>query len=298
MKKFSLLLTLSVAFTMTSCMSKKKHIEAVQLLKMDHEKMYTSEADTWRRNLNEAQDEILALRLQLSEQKGENNVLVNLRSELKAKIAQLEGQIENVSSSSQSTQQSLSSTLIDKENEIAALKAKLKNVESVLTRHKAEFTRLSSDIHYAFQEMNYTDFELVSTNESVRLIFPEGLLFRKSKTDRIQKRGVEIMESLSKVITRFPIMDIDIVGHTDNSPTGRKSITDNWTLSTAQASRVIDLLTNEFDVNTNQLTAAGKGEFAPRSSNGTAEGKAKNRRIEFVFTQRGEGLEKAIRKEL
>jgi len=236
--------------------------------------------------------------LQLSEQKGENNVLVNLRSELKAKIAQLEGQIENVSTSSQSTAQSLSGKLTEKETEIASLKEKLNRVEQVLSRHQAEFTRLSSDIHFAFQEMNYTDFELVSTNEKVRLIFPEGLLFRKGKTARIEKRGVEIMEKLAMVITKFPIMDIDVIGHTDNSPTGRKSITDNWTLSTAQASKVVDLLTNDLDVNTNQLTAAGKGEFEPRASNGTAEGKASNRRIEFVFTQKGEGLEKAIRKEL
>ena len=298
MKNFSLLIVLSIALTMSSCISKKKHIEAVQLLKMDHEKFYTSEADTWRRNLNEAQDEILSLRLQLSEQKGENNVLVNLRSELKVKIAQLEGQIENVNTNSQSTQESLSSTLTNKENEIVALKDKLKRVETVLSRHQAEFMRLSSDIHFAFQEIAYTDFELVSTTEKVRLIFPEGLLFRKGKTGRIEKRGVTIMEKLAAVITRFPIMNIDVIGHTDNSPTGRKSITDNWTLSTAQASRVIELLTNELDVNTNQLTAAGKGEFEPRSSNGTAEGKAQNRRIEFVFTQAGEGLEKAIRKEL
>jgi len=279
-------------------MTKKKHLEAVKMLEMDNEKFYTSEANAWRKNLNEAQSEILSLRLLLSEQKGENNVLVTLRSELKMKIAQLEGQIENVSTNSASTAQSLSGKLSDRENEIAALKAKLKKVEQVLNRHEGEFTRLSSDVHFVFQEMGYTDFELVSTSEKVRLIFPEGLLFKKGKTNRIEKRGVEIMEKLAAVITRFPIMNVDVVGHTDNSLTGSKSIPDNWTLSTAQASRVIDLLINEFDVNTNQLTAAGKGEFEPRASNGTAEGKAQNRRIEFVFTQQGEGLGKAIRKEL
>lgn len=282
----------------TSCISKKKHLEAIQGLKMENESFYTQEANKWARDFNESQDSVTSLRLQLAERKGENNILVNLRSELQSQIFNLENQIENVSSNSQSTQQSLSSNLSQKEQEIASLRLQLKKVEETLNRHIAEFNRLSGDISYTFQEFNFEDYEMISTNERLRLIIPESVLFRKGRTDRIEKRGAAVMEKLSAVLVRYPIMEIMVVGHTDNSPSPRKSLPDNWKLSAYQASMIADLISDEYDVNTSQLTVAGKGEFEPLASNETAEGKARNRRIEFVFTQRSEGLEKAIRKEL
>jgi chemotaxis protein MotB len=39
-------------------------------------------------------------------------------------------------------------------------------------------------------------------------------------------------------------------------------------------------------INKQNLTAAGRGEFSPLASNTTAEGKAKNRRIEIILTPR------------
>ena len=42
------------------------------------------------------------------------------------------------------------------------------------------------------------------------------------------------------------------------------------------------------------LTAAGRGEFAPLMSNDSAEGKAKNRRIEFVLTPKLDELSKLL----
>jgi len=293
-----ILLSFLFSIVFCSCISNKKHLEAMQGLKMEKENFYTQEANKWARDLNQSQDSVTSLRLQLAERKGENNILTNLRLELLAQIANLEGRIENVSSSSQSTQQNLSSTVAQKEKEIADLKLKLKNVEEVLSRYLDQFNQMAGDINYAFQELNFQDFELITTNEKLRLIFPEKVLFRKGRTDRIEKGGVAVMEKLSAVLVKYPIMEILVVGHTDNSPSGRKSLPDNWKLSAYQATMIVDLLSDEFDVNTSQLTAAGKGEYEPRASNETAEGKEQNRRIEFVFTQRGEGLEKAIRKEL
>ncbi len=296
--QYPLFLYLAFFLVFSSCVSKKKHLEAMQSLKMEQDSIYTSDANRWAGQLNTSEDSVTSLRLQLAERRGENNILISLRRELQNQIADLEGQLENVNSNSRSTQQNLSSTLANKEQEIADLKAQLKRVEEVLTRHKTEFARLSGDIQFAFQEMNFQDFEMLSTNERLRLILPEPLLFKKGRTDRILKPGVEVLEKLSGVLTRFPVMDIMVVGHTDNSPSRRKSLPDNWKLSSYQASMVADLISDEFDVNTNQLTVAGKGEYEPRASNETSEGKLQNRRIEFVFTQRGEGLEKAIRKEL
>ena len=47
-------------------------------------------------------------------------------------------------------------------------------------------------------------------------------------------------------------------------------------------------------VNKQNLTAAGRGEFSPLSSNATTEGKAKNRRIEFILTPKLDELSKLL----
>ena len=52
----------------------------------------------------------------------------------------------------------------------------------------------------------------------------------------------------------------------------------------ARAASVVRLLTEDYKSNPGRLTASGKGEFFPKSTNETAEGKAKNRRTEIILS--------------
>jgi len=58
----------------------------------------------------------------------------------------------------------------------------------------------------------------------------------------------------------------------------------NWDLSTKRATAIVSILRENNSINPENLTAAGRGEFAPIATNATAEGKAKNRRIEVILT--------------
>ena len=44
----------------------------------------------------------------------------------------------------------------------------------------------------------------------------------------------------------------------------------------------MNALTDEFGIAANRLQTDGKGESIPVSDNGTTEGKAQNRRVEFI----------------
>ena len=72
-----------------------------------------------------------------------------------------------------------------------------------------------------------------------------------------------------------------IEGHTDDTPIRTARYSSNWELSTARASAVVARFIEQ-RVDPRRLSAAGYGEFHPRASNDTADGRASNRRVDVV----------------
>jgi chemotaxis protein MotB len=85
-----------------------------------------------------------------------------------------------------------------------------------------------------------------------------------------------------------------VEGHTDNVPIKTARFADNWDLSVARATTIVRMLTTTYSVAPTILTAAGRGEFMPKASNETAEGKALNRRTEIILTPNLEKILKLI----
>jgi chemotaxis protein MotB len=283
---------------LTSCVSKKKHKAEVQLLKRVHQDTLTTVSNRLKRQVRLTQDTVSMLRLDLAERKGENNVLNTLRGELAAQIKELESQIETLSNNSQSNQSNLNNTLAKKEKEIAALQLQLKTIDNTLTKRQEAFKKIASDFLYTFQEMPFSEFDLQTTDQGLRITFPKEVFFRKGTTSSIQKKGISVMEKSAEVLNRYPQMQLTVVGHTNNSTKGQGGISNNWSLSALQAAEIVYLFADEYNVITSQLTASGKGEFQPKASNETTEGKAANDRIEWIIRQQDEDLEREIRKVL
>ena len=88
-----------------------------------------------------------------------------------------------------------------------------------------------------------------------------------------------------------------IEGHTDNDKILGNiggGIENNWDLSTKRATAIVTILTENKAINKQNLTAAGRGEFAPIATNDNAEGKAKNRRIEIILTPKLDEISKML----
>jgi chemotaxis protein MotB len=92
------------------------------------------------------------------------------------------------------------------------------------------------------------------------------------------------LKRIALVVQRLPEeLHVNARGHTDNVPPDQTSpYKDNWELSTARAVSVAkELIKNAIDPK--KITASGKAEFDPITSNATEEGRAKNRRVELHF---------------
>ncbi len=98
--------------------------------------------------------------------------------------------------------------------------------------------------------------------------------------------GQAVMRKVAALLAEHPRLQIQVVGHTDNlpiRPDARNRFASNWELSTARALAAVHFLTEAAGVDTRRVGAVGYGEFRPIADNLTADGRAKNRRIEIAI---------------
>ena len=290
------------AFTMllllgTGCVSKKNHLKALQDLKVINENVVTDWQNRYnekRSEISRADEKIRSLELNLAERKGENNILIGLRNELQDQIVSMESQMSNLGSSSKSVEQTLRSDMKKKDGEISALKQKLATVNTVLDKNKRIFEGVSSDLSFEMQNLS-NSIEVTTRYDQVVLTIPESQLFKKGSSSRLTDSGFYILEKVSTVLNRYPQMLFQIIGHTDNTPANVKRYKDNWNFSALQSASVVRSLVEDYSMNSSQITVGGKGEYEPRTSNSTSEGKAMNRRIEIVVYRPAEDIMKEVK---
>jgi chemotaxis protein MotB len=80
--------------------------------------------------------------------------------------------------------------------------------------------------------------------------------------------------------------DLRIEGHTDNVPIHNAEFDSNWELSSARATRIARLFLEMKAMPPDRISAAGYAEFHPVADNGTAAGRAENRRVDLVVMPR------------
>ncbi len=79
-------------------------------------------------------------------------------------------------------------------------------------------------------------------------------------------------------------VQVRVEGHTDDHPIRTARFRSNWDLATARATSVVSELVRRGGLPPNQIAAVGYAEFRPIAPNDTSEGRAKNRRVDFVLS--------------
>lgn len=108
-----------------------------------------------------------------------------------------------------------------------------------------------------------------SVNETLNVQFETG-------GSRVKEESIADIERIAKVMVEYPETSLTIEGHTDS----QGSAEFNRRLSQQRADAVKAVLVDRFDIDAARIEAIGKGEDEPVADNGTAEGRAKNRRVE------------------
>jgi chemotaxis protein MotB len=163
---------------------------------------------------------------------------------------------------------------------------RLQELENLIAAKEASMKKLKETLSNALNGFEGKGLTVEQKNGKVYVSMENKLLFN-SGSYAVGAEGKKAVTEVGKVLGDNPEIAVLIEGHTDNDAyTASGPIADNWDLSTKRATAIVAILSENKNVNKQNLTAAGRSEYAPLVSNATADGKAKNRRIEIILTPR------------
>jgi chemotaxis protein MotB len=114
----------------------------------------------------------------------------------------------------------------------------------------------------------------------VVLSFKDVALFALGSAE-LTRDARDLINKTGQILKRAPKY-IRVEGHTDSLPINTVQFPSNWELSVTRATRVVQELVKELGFNPERLSAAGYGEFRPKSPNDTEQERQQNRRVDIV----------------
>ncbi|MFY8189908.1 MAG: OmpA/MotB family protein [Bacteroidia bacterium] len=178
--------------------------------------------------------------------------------------------------------------LLERERKLAILEGLIREQDSITNA-------LNNVIKKALLSFKSDEISVEMKNGKVYVSMSDKLLF-KSGSAEVEEKGLEALKKLAEVLNKNKEVGVMIEGHTDNVPIKTAQFKDNWDLSVARATNIVRMLDEVHHVDAKTLTAAGRGEYMPKASNETPEGRAKNRRTEIILSPKLDELYKLINK--
>jgi len=173
--------------------------------------------------------------------------------------------------------------LNEKERLLEEREKSLNELRQVIARQDSLTRRLNDVIRDALLGFKSDELSVEVKNGKVYVSMSDKLLF-KSGSAAVETKGKEALKVLAEVLDKNRDIDILVEGHTDSIPIHTAVYRDNWDLSVARATSIVRILTTEYRIEPTRLTASGKGEYSPKASNETSEGRAQNRRTEIILS--------------
>jgi chemotaxis protein MotB len=146
--------------------------------------------------------------------------------------------------------------------------APLKNIQAELEK------ALAPEIKNRVVEVKARREGLIVSLREIGFFVSGSAALRPSSKDAIDRLAAVLK-------TRTEALRIE--GHTDDVPIHSGRFASNWELSTARASDLIKVFIVRYGLEPQRLSAAGYAEFHPVASNDSADGRARNRRVDIVI---------------
>ncbi len=155
------------------------------------------------------------------------------------------------------------------------------------TRLEGEVNSLNAAIKGVFASYEGSGLKVEERDNRLYVVMDNPINF-KMGSSYIAQTYRDPLSKLAEILKNNPSLSIQVEGHSDNLKF-MEGKGDNWNLSLSRAMSAVWLLLKH-GVSPNQLSAVGRGEFAPLAGENTSDARAKNRRVEFVIVPNIESI--------
>ena len=164
---------------------------------------------------------------------------------------------------------------------------KEEEIKEAIEKIKSEMVEVTSAMHDEVSDLteqynlgDYVELSIDPEFQFVQLTLKGSVLYDSGKAE-IKDAAKPILTKVGDILNKFEGYSVEITGHTDNVPMNSSVYKDNNWLSSARALNASEYLIKISGLDPATIKYSGRGEYDPISSNATAEGRAKNRRIEI-----------------
>jgi len=260
MRTGTLLAIAIMALTLTSCVSKKQF----DALNLNYNQCIT--------NIGERQREIQDLKATNAGLSSENNLL---RSQNDALKTSLDACLANTGQGSKNITELI--------GEINASNKYIKQLISTNAKNDSLNLALSNKLKRSLDNIADKDVQVKVLKGVVMISLSDQMLY-KTGDYNVLPAAQEVLGKVAQVINDYDTYSVLIEGNTDNVPLNSANLPkDNWDLSALRATSMAKILQTRFGVNPARITAGGRSEYNPKTTNASVSGRAENRRTEIII---------------
>ncbi|MCP2036919.1 OmpA family protein [Chryseobacterium sp. HSC-36S06] len=260
MRTGTLLAIAIMALTLTSCVSKKQF----DALNLNYNQCIT--------NIGERQREIQDLKAATAGLSSENNLL---RSQNDALKTSLDACLANTGQGSKNITELI--------GEINASNKYIKQLISTNSKNDSLNLALSNKLKRSLDNIADNDVQVKVLKGVVMISLSDQMLY-KTGDYNVLPAAQEVLGKVAQVINDYDTYSVLIEGNTDNVPLNSANLPkDNWDLSALRATSMAKILQTRFGVNPSRITAGGRSEYNPKTTNASVSGRAENRRTEIII---------------
>ncbi len=251
---------LGMALIMTSCVSKKQF-------------------DALNENYNQCITNVGERQREIQDLKGVNSGLTSENALLNRQNDALKSSLDACLSNS-----GKGSANIDKLiGEINSSNKYIKQLISTNSKNDSLNVALSNRLKRSLDNIADNDVQVKVLKGVVLISLSDNMLY-KTGDFNILPAAQEVLGKVAKVINDYDTYSVLIEGNTDNVPLNSNNVPkDNWDLSALRATSMAKVLQSRFGVNPARITAGGRSEYNPKTTNASVSGRAENRRTEIII---------------
>jgi len=160
------------------------------------------------------------------------------------------------------------------------------NEEQLKEKEQENLEKLKKQLdQYIKQNGLSTQLQTQLNQSQLMITIRDNALFDSGSAD-VKPDAQKLAVAIGQMLMKYPGYEVIVSGHTDNQPINTYEFASNWELSSKRAINFMKILLDSSGLDPKWFSAIGYGEYRPVDTNDTAEGRAKNRRVEVSILRK------------